>query len=187
MSSRFGPRAVGTDGSDFTHRQKVARHYKESVLNKFRLKFTLVLHVLILSLIIVKIFLDGVSQNFGIYAKAKIPHTELWECWWTLSVVSLVLAYSSFARNNEYRMRLSYYGLVIFALIPLAFGAGSKLPELIRYVKGGDARLFCGFPLVVLWYIFFAVAFQVHWFTMYFEAQLVKAWLPVKTVKPKGD
>lgn len=27
MSSRFGPRATGTDGTDFKHRQRIAAHY----------------------------------------------------------------------------------------------------------------------------------------------------------------
>ena len=38
MASRDGPRASGTDGSDFTHRQRVASHYKESVQWKAKLK-----------------------------------------------------------------------------------------------------------------------------------------------------
>jgi len=38
MASRDGPRAVGTDGSDFSHRQRVASHYRESVQWKAKLK-----------------------------------------------------------------------------------------------------------------------------------------------------
>ena len=44
MASRDGPRAVGTDGSDFTHRQRIASHYKDSVQWKAKLKACLCLH-----------------------------------------------------------------------------------------------------------------------------------------------
>ena len=41
MAGRDGPRAAGTDGSDFTHREKVASHYQTSVVLKSRLKYLL--------------------------------------------------------------------------------------------------------------------------------------------------
>ena len=46
MASRAGPRATGTDGSDFTHRERVASHYKESVLWKAKLKYSIIPHLL---------------------------------------------------------------------------------------------------------------------------------------------
>lgn len=51
MSSRNGPRASGTDGSDFTHREKVASHYRDSVKWKSKLKLNLSLHLLCVSLV----------------------------------------------------------------------------------------------------------------------------------------
>ena len=41
MAGRGGPRAKGTDGSDYTHREKVASHYQQSVEMKSRLKYLL--------------------------------------------------------------------------------------------------------------------------------------------------
>lgn len=41
MAGREGPRARGTDGSDYTHRERVASHYQESVGWKSRLKLLL--------------------------------------------------------------------------------------------------------------------------------------------------
>jgi len=67
----------------------------------------------------------------------------------------------------------------------VAIGAGSKLPQLLDYLGYGDgsdgpqtAERFIGFPMVVIWFMFFAVAFQVHAFTMYFVTHLVKSWQP---------
>ena len=48
MASRDGPRAVGTDGSDFAHRQRVASHYKESVQWKGKLKACLCFHLVLI-------------------------------------------------------------------------------------------------------------------------------------------
>jgi hypothetical protein len=45
MSSRGGPRAAGTDGSDFTHRERVASHYRESVRHKLKVKVCLWVHL----------------------------------------------------------------------------------------------------------------------------------------------
>ena len=41
MAGRDGPRATGTDGSDFTHRERVAGHYRTSAVLKTRLKYLL--------------------------------------------------------------------------------------------------------------------------------------------------
>ena len=41
MASRAGPRAVGTDGSDFTHREQVATHYQTSAETKPKLRIIL--------------------------------------------------------------------------------------------------------------------------------------------------
>ena len=45
MAARAGPRAEGTDGSDFRHREKVASHYQESVAIKGKLRKSLVPHM----------------------------------------------------------------------------------------------------------------------------------------------
>ena len=37
MAARYGPRASGSDGSDYSHREQVAVHYQQSVVLKKRL------------------------------------------------------------------------------------------------------------------------------------------------------
>ena len=46
MASTVGPRAKGTDGSDFLHRERVATHYKQSAEFKPKLKSVLQLQIL---------------------------------------------------------------------------------------------------------------------------------------------
>jgi len=189
MASKFGARPVGTDGSDFRHRQRVALHYRESVTNKFRLKCAVLLHASLLGLMLFKLLediLDRFEVDWGPLERLKVPVPHFWEYWWILSALPCFGSLTALSRNNERRLRQCYYGLFLFGLIPVAIGAGSKLPQLLDYLgygaEGGagpqSAERFLGFPMVVVWFMFFAVAFQVHAFAMYFMTHLVKAWQP---------
>jgi hypothetical protein len=191
MASKFGPRAVGTDGSDFGHRQRVAPHFRESVTNKFRLKCAAVLHASLLVIILVKLLediLDRFEIDWDPLERLKVPVPHFWEYWWMLSALPCIASLTALPRNNERRLRWCYYGFFLFGLLPVAIGAGYKLPQLLDYLGYGDtngspqaAERFLGFPMVVIWFMFFAVALQVHAFTMSFASNLVKAWRPATT------
>ena len=45
MAARAGPRAEGTDGNDFKHREKVASHYEESAAVKVKIRKSLIPHM----------------------------------------------------------------------------------------------------------------------------------------------
>lgn len=161
-----------------------------SVINKFRLKCVLALHALLLLLMFFKVFEDILDQfdiDWGPLERLQVPMPNFWEYWWLFSLIPLVFAFLAMPRNNDKRMSQSYYGMFLFGLIPVAAGAGHKLPTIINYVKNpqdDDVVMFLNFPLVVLEYAFFAVAFQIHAFTMYFESQLIKSWQPVVNREP---
>ena len=80
-------------------------------------------------------------------------------------------------------MRLAYYGQFFSGVLPLCIGLGSQFPELIEYIRDPsrtDIPTVKGsFPMVVIWFIFFLIAFQLHIFAMYFEYYLLAAWDPV--------
>ncbi|XP_004835362.1 interleukin-17 receptor E isoform X2 [Heterocephalus glaber] len=54
MASRAGPRAAGTDGSDFQHRERVAMHYQMSVTLKYEIKKLIYVHLVIWLLLVAK-------------------------------------------------------------------------------------------------------------------------------------
>ncbi|XP_064218079.1 protein jagunal homolog 1 isoform X2 [Aotus nancymaae] len=54
MASRAGPRAAGTDGSDFEHREHVAMHYQMSVTLKYEIKKLIYVHLVIWLLLVAK-------------------------------------------------------------------------------------------------------------------------------------
>jgi len=138
---------------------------------------------------VVEDILDQFEIDWGPLERMNVPTPHFWEYWWLFSLIPLIFAFLAMPRNNEKRMSQSYYGLFLFGLIPVAAGAGSMLPTLVDYVKNPqdeDVVLFLNFPLVVLEYAFFVVAFQIHAFAMYFESQLIKSWQPITTTRPAG-
>ncbi|KAF6099601.1 jagunal-like protein 1 [Phyllostomus discolor] len=54
MASRAGPRAAGTDGSDFQHRERVAKHYQMSVTLKYEIKKLIYVHLVLWLLLVAK-------------------------------------------------------------------------------------------------------------------------------------
>uniref|UniRef100_A0A915JAM7 Protein jagunal n=1 Tax=Romanomermis culicivorax TaxID=13658 RepID=A0A915JAM7_ROMCU len=189
MSSKFGPRAAGSDGSDFKHRQRVANHYKESVVNKFRLKCVLILHIFLIVLLFFRVsedILDQFDLDWAPLERLNLPTPHFWEYWWLLSFAPIMLAFWSMPKNNSRLMTQSYYCFFALALLPIACGAGYLLPSLYKFIYEPSSQkfdLFIKFPIIILEYAFFAVSFQVHIFTMYFASQLIKAWRPVTVIQ----
>ncbi|PNF36763.1 hypothetical protein B7P43_G11572 [Cryptotermes secundus] len=58
MASKGGPIALGTDGTDFAHRQRVAAQYQISALNKSRLKYCIFFHYLLFFAMLAKLSAD---------------------------------------------------------------------------------------------------------------------------------
>ncbi|VDM94791.1 unnamed protein product [Thelazia callipaeda] len=190
MSSRFGPRATGTDGTDFKHRQRIAAHYQYSVQYKTYMKILFALHLLVLLTMWVKVGGEFVVEGLGIkwpfYENLQLPNAYPWEYVWCFSFVPVIFAIISFKRNKVKTnlLRSHYYGQFFLGILPCAVGLGGQLPELIDFLhdmKNSQTPTFRGtFPMVILWYIFFLVALQIHIFVMYFSYHLMLAWQPAK-------
>jgi len=187
MSSRFGPRAAGTDGTDFKHRQRVAAQYQTSVSYKMYLKTLFLAHFLVLFTLWMKVFGQNIFDLLGIkstrFEKLDLPSPYPWEYVWCTSVIPVILAIFAMPRNNVKLMRMAYYGQFFSGILPLCIGLGSQFPELIEYIRDPsrtDIPTVKGsFPMVIIWFIFFLIAFQLHIFAMYFEYYLLAAWDPV--------
>lgn len=57
MAARYGPRASGSDGSDYSHREQVASHYQQSVVLKKKLKWVMYAQ---LPLLVICFLLSGI-------------------------------------------------------------------------------------------------------------------------------
>uniref|UniRef100_A0A914KX39 Protein jagunal n=1 Tax=Meloidogyne incognita TaxID=6306 RepID=A0A914KX39_MELIC len=184
--SSTGARAVGTDGTDFKHRQRVAASIKLSVQYKFYLKLLFALHFLILLPLWAKVGGELIFDQFKLMKQPKLwrrmdlPNAYPWEYIWCLSFIPIILAIPSFQKNRLLLLKLSYYSQFLFGITPCAIGLGSQFPELIDYIRFGEQSkvpTFSGsFPMVILWYLFFLAVFQIQGFSMYFTFNLLNAW-----------
>ncbi|KAK0426400.1 hypothetical protein QR680_009689 [Steinernema hermaphroditum] len=188
MSSKAGPRAVGTDGSDFKHRQRVAAHYTWSVQYKNYLKYLFFFHLSVLVFMWAKVGGEFAVNTLGVelpaFKKLDLPTAYPWEYVWCLSFLPCIFALMSFPKNKVQLLKYHYYGQFVLGIVPCVIGIGSQLPELVDYIsdpENSQTPTFKGtFPMVIIWYIFFLISFQLHAFCMYFSYNLMAAWQPPK-------
>ena len=103
----------------------------------------------------------------------------------------------SFPRNKVKLNDAHYYAQFFTGILPCVAGFASQITELHDYISNENSNTatfrvrflfivdsmpsFQGtFPMVIIWYIFFAVALQIHCFCMYFSYLLSSAWTPVQ-------
>ncbi|GAB1862397.1 Protein jagunal [Camponotus japonicus] len=145
--------ALGTDGSDYNHRQKIATHYQISATNKSRLKYCIFFHYLLFFVMLAKLSAD-ILDYLDIFIleveELQIPQPLWWEYIWCTSLLLSFLALSAIKKNKD-----------VWTYLTL----GSE-----------DIYLWQSLPYGVLWYAFILLASQVHCFSLYFSWNLLVAW-----------
>lgn len=181
--SSHGSRPAGTDGSDHWHRESVAWQYKISSLNKSRLSRTVVFQIFLGILLIIRL-LPGFTALVGLplYQKLRhwdIPAPKAWEYAWVVSVVAAVFGLKSLAKNNSLLLKQFVIGTVTFGILPVIYGLVDQFDDILAYYNDRKytARIL-GYPAVLVWYFFLALAIQIHIFELYFSVNLLKAWKP---------
>ena len=129
MASRAGPRAVGTDGSDFTHREQVATHYQTSAETKPKLRMILKVQTLCAVICLAV----GLLVNFDILSLL---------CF-TGYVVGIPLCHMALKQNNV--MYINLYGsccslLGVFPMVYMLYlSLWSGVLIKYRYVRLAEA------------------------------------------------
>lgn len=116
MASRSGPRAAGTDGSDFSHREKIVSHYKNSADLKLSVRKCLLPHMLLT-------FLMGVKFVMVMMGSLYFKPMEGWEFGWCISGVCAYIGYGSLNRNDINRLVVYAVGNAVFGVPTLFIGA----------------------------------------------------------------
>ena len=147
MASRFGPRAGGTDGSDFSHRETVASHYKDSVLFKNRLLKVIYAHFVLV--VVVSCYL------------ALVTDRPWWLFSWMATALTCVLGFLAVPKNHS--------GLLtMFALNSLIVGMGSAGFGLYAYLSSHSGSLLV--PAGCL------IAILIHTIELAYSRALISSW-----------
>uniref|UniRef100_A0A182K732 DUF1989 domain-containing protein n=1 Tax=Anopheles christyi TaxID=43041 RepID=A0A182K732_9DIPT len=187
MASRGGPMVLGTDGTDFEHRQRVAAHYQISALNKSRLKYCIFFHYLLFFVMLVKLSAD-ILDRLDIFIleieELQIPPPLWWEYFWCLSVFLSFIGLAAVRGNRVNDMKKYMVGISTIAFVPLLYCIFYYLNDVLEYLSleegtdldDTDIFVWQGYPYGLLWYGFVLMAFQVHFFSLFFAWNLIKAW-----------
>ncbi|XP_012225880.1 protein jagunal isoform X2 [Linepithema humile] len=174
--------ALGTDGSDYSHRQKIAAHYQVSATNKSRLKYCIFFHYLLLVLMAAKLSAD-ILDRCDIFIleieELQVPQPLWWEYIWSTSLLLSFFALSAIKKNSLKTLQKYMISIVVLGLGPLIYAIVYYFKDVWTYLtigKSEDILLWQGLPYGVLWYAFILLASQVHCFSLYFSWNLLVAW-----------
>lgn len=183
MASMGGVRPSGTDGSDFWHRESIAWQHRQSCINKARLKFDIVIHlmlsfVMFLRLLPCMLAFLGTSL-FESVRKWDVPNARPWEFIWFISLLAAFLGWKAMPKNDTPLLKQYIIGSIVFGVVPVLYGLVDQADDLFAYItdKKQTAQIL-GFPAVLIWFMFLSISAQIHGLGLYFSVQLMKAWKP---------
>lgn len=182
MASRAGPRATGTDGSDFQHRERVASHYQMSVALKSEIRKLNVVHVIIWALMLAQV---TVSQ-LNLVSHDVVASPYKWEYPYLLSLVPTVFSFLAMPRNNISYLVISMISGGLFCIAPIIYGCMEMFPVAQQLYRHGKAyRFIFGFSAVSVMYLVIVIAVQVHAWQIYYSKQLLDSWFTSTQDKKK--
>ncbi|KAG5833289.1 hypothetical protein ANANG_G00274360 [Anguilla anguilla] len=182
MASRAGPRAAGTDGSDFAHREKVASHYQMSVALKSEVRKLNIVHVLLWLLVAAQV---TVSQ-LDLVSRDMVAAPYQWEYPYLLSIVPSVFSFLALPRNNISYLVIGMISAGLFCIAPLIYGGMEMFPVAQQLYRHGKAyRFIFGFSAVSVMYLLMVIAVQVHAWQIYYSKKLLDAWFTSTQEKKK--
>ncbi|XP_046669937.1 protein jagunal [Homalodisca vitripennis] len=189
MASKGGPMVLGTDGTDFAHRQRVAAQYQTSAQNKSRLKYCIFFHYLLFFAMLAKLSAD-ILDRLDIFIldieELQVPKPLLWEYIWCISLLLSFLGLAAVRKNRIKAMKRYMIGIGLFGFGPILYAAVYYFSEAWQYISTGDMEdltLWQGYPYALLWYAFIILALQVHSFSLFFAKNLLVAWAARGTKK----
>jgi len=151
-------------------------------LSKKRLKFTLILHLLIAFLMAAKLtptVLDLLNVFLQPIEELYIPMAKPWEWVWFFSVLPVALAFRSIRTNNLLQLKIFLSAILVTCICPLMYCAYLYANDFRTYVITKDetktSEVWRNLPVALYWYIFIGVSCQVHGFELYFGYELIRS------------
>lgn len=167
--------------------------------SKARLKFVIVMHVLLFFVMLIKLS-DDILDRMDIFIlelqELYIPKPRLWEWVWAGSVLSAWTGLKSIKKNNVPLMKIYAFLIGSFSFLPVFYELIYWFPDFKDYAVRGDPVIsnqlnpggggeevperviekWRGYPIGFIWYPFLVIALQVHLFQLYFASVLIRVW-----------
>ncbi|XP_004066597.1 protein jagunal homolog 1 [Oryzias latipes] len=182
MASRAGPRAEGTDGSDFQHRERVASHYQMSVSLKSEIRKLNIVHLLIWVLMAAQV----IASQLSLVSHKVVASPYQWEYPYLLSIIPTAFSFLALPRNNISHLVISMISAGLFCVAPLIYGSMEMFPVAQQLFRHGKAyRFIFGFSAVSVMYLVIVIAVQVHAWQIYYSKKLLDQWFTTTQDKKK--
>lgn len=167
------------DGSDYNQRQRILPHYKVLALSKKRLKFTIILHMMLGFLMAAKMVstvLDMLNIFVQPIEELYIPMARPWEWVWLSSILLASITLQAIKTNNILQLKIFLVGVLLTCIFPLIYCAYLYSADFRTFVITRDAsktsEVWRGYPVAFYWYVFIIVACQIHGAELYLGLEL---------------
>ncbi|XP_022107221.1 protein jagunal homolog 1-like [Acanthaster planci] len=174
MASHGGPRAVGSDGSDFTHREQIASRYQASTALKSKLKICAYVNLFLC--LPQALFLVNSRLHFLSLPEEAGPRL----CHYLLLATCLpsALYLASLPRNRKLWLRLADLGTLGCGLGGVAHGFYSYFSSVRLIILDGEYNSVLLYPvfLAVTWYIVFIIKTFLYCQMLFYSRQLMATW-----------
>lgn len=182
MASRAGPRATGTDGSDYQHREKVASHYQMSVALKAEVRKLNIVHVVLWLLLVAQVTVN----QLNLVSQRVVASPYNWQYPYLLSILPSAFSFMALPRNNISYLVISMVSAGLFCVAPLLYGGMEMFPVAQQLYRHGKAyRFIFGFSAVSVMYLVMIIAIQVHAWQIYYSKKLLEQWFTSTQDKKK--
>ncbi|XP_010864740.1 protein jagunal homolog 1-A [Esox lucius] len=182
MTCRVGPRAAGTDGSDFKHREKVAPQYQMSASLKSKIRKLNLVHLLLWLLVVAQVTVN----KLNLVPSNTVAEPYRWEYPYLISLFPLVTGSLSLPKNNISYLVISMISSGLFSIAPLFYGIMEMLGEAQQLYRHGKAyRILFGWAAVTVMYLVVLAALHVHAWQIYYSKKLLDAWFNSTQEKKK--
>ncbi|XP_070832222.1 protein jagunal homolog 1-A [Chaetodon auriga] len=182
MTSRVGLRAVGTNGTDFKFRERVAPDYQMSASLKSEIRKLNLVHLLLWLLVAAQMTVS----HFNLMSHDTVSMPYQWEYPYLLSLLPLLCSSLSLPKNNISYLVISMISAGLFSVAPLIYGGMEMFPVAQQLYRHGKAyRFIFGFSAVTVMYLIMVVAVQVHAWQLYYMKKLLDSWFNTTQEKKK--
>ncbi|XP_015922496.1 protein jagunal [Parasteatoda tepidariorum] len=155
--------------------------FKLTALYKSRLKSCIFLHIIFCFVLLAKLsedILDSMDVFILQLEELYIPKPLFFEYIYAASSILSIFALRALAHNLG-SLKAYAAAVVVFSICPLLIGLIYFFYDVLEYTdKKDEAEIekYNGIPLCLIYYGYILIALQIHFFSLYFTAKLLKIW-----------